>query len=454
MKKNLDLQKLKLAVKGKIIVPGDQDYDQVRTIFYGGVDKKPALIIRVANSSDIIEAISFAKTNALELAVRSGGHSVAGYSTTEGGVLIDLRDLKKIEIDEKNKSAWVEIGLTAREVTEALDKKNLVVGFGDTGSVGIGGITLGGGIGFLVRKYGLAIDNLLAAQIVTADGKVRDIDAETEPDLFWAIRGGGGNFGIVTKFKFKLHDIDQVYGGMLILPATPEIISRFMTEAEKAPDELSTIANIMPCPALPFVPEKYHGQIILMSLMMYSGDPKTGEKIIIPFRKLDKPIADMLKPMRYPEIFFPDDSSYHPLAVSQTMFMKSVDKSLAEIILERLNASDASMRVVQLRHLGGAMARVADEATAFAHRQSKIMTNVASFYTGPEDKQKRQDWVNHLAKKMNQGDDGAYIGFLGSEGQSRINDAYPEKTFKRLKQIKKQYDPENIFRLNLNISLN
>lgn len=439
--------------KGKVILPSDSEYNEARTVFYGNVDKRPAVIIRVADSSDIVNAVSLARNNSLELAVRSGGHSVAGYSTTEGGIVIDLQEMKKLEIDEVEKTAWAETGLTASECTLAFDKKNLVLGFGDTGSVGIGGITLGGGIGFLVRKYGMTIDNLLAAEIATVDGKLLQVDAKNNSDLFWAIRGGGGNFGVITKFKYKLHEIDQVIGGLLILPATSEVITGFMSEAEKAPDELSAIANVMSCPPMPFVPEKYHGQIIVMALMMYAGDSKVGKKIIASFRNLDKPIVDMIKPMRYPEIFFPDDKSYHPKAVSHTMFMKSVDNKLAEIIVERLKASDAAMRVVQLRTLGGAMTKISDDATAFAHRKSKIMTNVASFYNGPEDKQMRLDWVQDLAKKLNQGDNGAYIGFLGTEGQSRINDAYPEKTLQRLKEVKKRYDPNNVFKLNLNISI-
>ena len=199
----------------------------------------------------------------MELAVRSGGHSGAGHSVTDGGIVLDLSDLKGLDIDVEGRTAWAETGLTAAEVTEALGEHGLAIGFGDTGSVGIGGITLGGGVGYLVRKFGLTIDDLLAAEVVTADGQRLLVDAETHPDLFWAIRGGGGNFGVVTRFKYRLHELPETLGGMLILPATAETVAGFIAAAEAAPDELSTIANVMPCPPMPFVPEEHHGELVI-----------------------------------------------------------------------------------------------------------------------------------------------------------------------------------------------
>lgn len=250
----MDSQKLDSIFQGKVILPDSADYDKVRQVFYGGLDKKPAVIIEVADAKDISRAILLAKEHNLELAIRSGGHSVAGYSSSDGGIVIDLRHMRKIEVDTANKTVWAGPGLTAGELTSELDKYNLVLGFGDTGSVGIGGITLGGGVGFLARKFGLAIDNLLAAEIVAADGEILQVDDKNHPDLFWAIRGGGGNFGVVTKFKYKLHELGECYGGMLLLPATAEVISGFVDIAKRAPDELSTIANLMPtspCPSYP-----------------------------------------------------------------------------------------------------------------------------------------------------------------------------------------------------------
>ncbi|MFN8378211.1 MAG: FAD-binding oxidoreductase, partial [Anaerolineae bacterium] len=203
------IPRLRSDVKGRVIVSGDPDYDRARTVFYGGVDRHPAAIVQVADAHDVAQVVSLARDTGMELAIRSGGHSVAGHSVSEGGIVLDLSAMRKLEIDVEGQTAWMETGLTAGEVTSELGKHGLVVGFGDTGSVGIGGITLGGGVGYLVRKFGLTIDDVLAAEIVTADGQILQVNANHHPDLFWAIRGGGGNFGVVTRFRFRLHYLPQ-----------------------------------------------------------------------------------------------------------------------------------------------------------------------------------------------------------------------------------------------------
>jgi FAD/FMN-containing dehydrogenase len=291
----------------------------------------------------------------------------------------------------------------------------------------------------------------LAADVVTADGQLLHVDAETHPDLFWAIRGGGGNFGVATRFKFQLHKVDTVVGGMLLLPATPDSIASFIAEAEAAPEELSTIANVMPAPPMPFVPAEHHGRLIIMAFLVYVGATEAGERAVAPFRAIATPIADMVRPMPYPEIYPPEDDSYHPTAASRTLFVDSVDRGAAETIVAHLEASDASVRAAQLRVLGGAMARVPADATAFAHRASRIMVNVAAFYNGPEDRAVREAWVSEFAAALRQGDGGAYVGFLGDEGEARIHVAYPGTIWDRLRAIKARYDPTNLFRLNQNI---
>jgi FAD/FMN-containing dehydrogenase len=448
---NSAIQSLKSQLTGKVILPNDSDYDEVRRVFPGNFNHKPAVIVCVANNQDVQLVINFAKENNLPLAVRSGGHSNAGHSSVDDGVVLDLRKMNAIEVDVQSQTAWVESGATASQVTNELDKHGFVLGFGDTGSVGVGGITLGGGIGFLSRKLGLTIDNVLAAEIVTADAKLLNVDSEHEPDLFWAIRGGGGNFGIVTRFKFKLYPLTQAYGGMMILPATPAAIASCITKAGKAPDEFSAIFNIMPAPPMPFLPPEIHGKLVVMALMMYAGDPKAGEKVVAEFRSLAKPLADMVKPMRYKEIFFPEDKSYHPLAIAKTMFMKEVDENLGQVILQQLNNSDAAMRAIQLRVLGGAVAKVSNDATAYAHRTNPILTNVATFYTNDQDYQKRAAWVDETVAVLDQGEKGAYVNFLANEGEARIHEAYPDKTWKRLQNVKKKFDPDNLFQLNQNI---
>jgi len=447
----ISIPQLRAALNGHVIAPGDDRYDQARTIFYGGFDRRPAVIVRVADAADVSRVVSLARESGLELAVRSGGHSVAGHSVCEGGIVLDLSDMRALQIDAERRTARAETGLTAADYTNAAAAYGLATPFGDTGSVGIGGITLGGGVGYLVRKHGLTIDNLLAAEIVTADGQLLHVNAETHPDLFWAMRGGGGNFGVATRFQFRLHPVGTIVGGMLLLPATPDVIASFVAEAEAAPDEFSAIANILPAPPLPFVPAEHHGRLVVMVTLVYAGETEAGQRAIAPFRALATPIADMLGPMPYPQIYPPEDETYHPTAVARTLFVNTIDRGVAETIVGYLEASDASMRVAQLRVLGGAMARVPAEATAFAHRASRIMVNVAAFYEGPEDRVKREIWVSDFAAALRQDDAGAYVGFLGDEGEARVRQAYPGATWDRLRAIKARYDPTNLFRLNHNI---
>ena len=282
----LSIPRLRGELRGRVIEPDDAGYDEARAVANGAIDRRPAAIVRVADAADVARVISLARETGMELAVRSGGHSAAGHGVSEGGIVLDLADMKALDIDADGRTAWAETGLTAGEYTAAADAHGLATGFGDTGSVGIGGITLGGGIGFLVRKHGMTIDDLLAAEVVTADGELLHVDAETHPDLFWAIRGGGGNFGVATRFRFRLHELGPIVGGMLMLPATPEVVVGFLAEAEAAPEELSTIANVMPAPPMPFVPAEHHGRLIVMALMVYAGETEAGQRAIAPFRSL------------------------------------------------------------------------------------------------------------------------------------------------------------------------
>lgn len=451
-KANFDIPDLRSRVRGRVITPQDPEYNQARTVFYGGFDARPAVIVRAADAADIAHVVSLTRESGLELAVRSGGHSAVGHGVSDGGILLDLRDMRRLDIDVEKGTAWAETGLTAGEYTIAASAHGLATGFGDTASVGIGGITLGGGVGYLVRKHGMTIDHLLAAEMVLADGEFVHVDAESHPDLFWAIRGGGGNFGVATRFKFRLHPVDRILGGMLILPATPGVIAGFVDAAEAAPDELSTILNVMPAPPMPFVPAEQHGQLIALAFMAWSGPVDAGAAALAPFRSLAAPIVDMVRPVRYVEMFQPDDADYHPTAVGHTMFLDRIDLGAAESIVERLRTSDAAMRVAQLRVLGGAMGRVPVEATAFAHRGSRIMANLAAFYNGANDRAVRAAWLDEFAAALDQGDPGAYVNFLGDSGEAEVRAAYPGRTWDRLAAVKAQYDPTNLFRRNHNIA--
>jgi len=448
----LSLAELRDQVGARVLGPDDAGYDEARAIMMGGSDPKPALIVRPRSDADVARAVTLAKDTGLALAVRSGGHSGAAHCTADGGVVIDLRDMKAVEFDVHAKTAWAEAGLTAAEFTDAAAAHGLAVGFGDTGSVGLGGITLGGGVGFLARKHGLTIDSLLAADVVTADGEVLRVNEQLHPDLFWAIRGGGGNYGVATRFQFRLHPVDQVVGGMLVLPATAATVAGFLAAAEAAPEALTTIANVMNCPPFPFVPEAQHGSLVIFAFVCWAGEESPGLDAIAPFVALAEPLANLVRPMPYPEMYPPgEDADYHPTAVARTMFVDAIGPDEAATIVELLQASDAAMRVAQLRVLGGAVARVPADATAYAHRTARIMVNIAALYDGPAEREVRSAWVDDVTATLHQGYDGAYVNFLQDEGPERIRAAYPGATWDRLAAVKAAYDPENVFRLNQNV---
>jgi FAD/FMN-containing dehydrogenase len=447
----VSIPKLRAELTGHVIAAGDLGYDEARSVFNGGIDRRPAVVIRATDASEVAYVIALARDTGLELAIRGGGHSSAGDGVTDGGIVLDLSLMKALEIDPDSRVAWAEAGLTTGEVTSAAGKHGLAIGFGDTGSVGIAGLTLGGGIGLLVRKHGLTIDNLLATEIVTADGQLLKADESNHPQLFWALRGGGGNFGVATRFQFRLQPVDTVTGGMLILPATPETIESFIAASEQAPEELSTIANVMPLPPMPFVPEEHHGKLGIFAILVYAGPVEDGERAVAPLRALATPYADLVRPMPYPGVFPPEEGEYRPIFCGRSMFLDKVDRGVAEEILAHLRNSTAMMSVAQLRVLGGAMARVPADATAFAHRTSRIMTTVAAISETVADVPAHEKWVSDFAAALRPTDPGVYVNFLADEGEERVRAAYPGATWDRLAAIKDQYDPTNLFRRNQNI---
>ncbi|WP_329093740.1 FAD-binding oxidoreductase [Streptosporangium sp. NBC_01469] len=441
---------LRREFDGRVIAPDDSGYDEARAVVYGGTaDRRPVAVLRPANAAQVARVIAVARETGLPLAVRGGGHSNAGHGVCDGLVL-DLSAMKGIDIDVEGRTAWAETGLTCGEYTAAVGAHGLVTGFGDTASVGIGGITLGGGIGYLVRKHGLTVDDLLAAEIVTADGAILHVDEDRHPDLFWAIRGGGGNFGVATRLRFRLHELDGVYGGMLVLPATAETVLGFVTEAEDAPEELSAIANVMPSPPVPFVPEEHHGRPVIMAMMCYAGPAEEGSRVMDRFRALAPPLADLLGEMPYAGMCPPEDD-LHPISDFTNMFIDRVDHDTAATIIHYLNTSTATLPAAQLRVLGGAMARVPADATAFWHRQSRIMVNLAAIYEDPAESPLHRAWVAEFAAAIRQGDQGAYVNFLADEGDERVRVAYPGGVYERLAAIKAVHDPGNVFRVNQNI---
>ncbi|GAB3037748.1 FAD-binding oxidoreductase [Parafrigoribacterium mesophilum] len=435
----------------KLLTADHPDYDAVRTGFYGGVDRRPAAIVRAATVVDVATTIALVRDAGARLAVRGGGHSLAHHSASDGGIVLDLSAMKAVDIDARHRTAWAEAGLTAAELLAAVSEQGLVVGFGDSGSVGIAGITLGGGIGYLSRLHGLTIDNVLAADVVTADGELLRADVDSNPDLYWAIRGGGGNFGVVTRLQYRLHQLPSVLGGILILPATPAVIAAVMAHAQAAPDELSLIVNVMVAPPMPFLPPEVHGKLIVMAIVCYAGDSAAGERAIAPLRAIAPPLVDMVHPSTYPELFPPEPEAMHPVAATCTMFLDHVDEDAAAVIIDQLTASDAAMAAVNLRALGGAIGRVATDETAFAHRDRRILANVAALTFGPDGASAHQAWASELADALRDGDNAAYVNFVGEADAARVHDVYPPATWDRLAAIKQRYDPTNFFRGNHNI---
>jgi FAD/FMN-containing dehydrogenase len=442
------------ALRGRVVTRKDTDYDELRAVALANFDEYPAAVIRAANAADVAAVINFVQATDLPLAIRSGGHSTVGGSGVTGGIVIDLRDLNGIEIDDASKTAWVGAGQTAGEVSAAVIERKLIIGFGDAGTVGVGGLTLGGGIGYMIRKHGLTIDNLLAAEIVTAAGDILVADATNHPDLFWALRGGGGNFGVVTRFKFQLHDLPHFVGGPLVFAPTPEILAGFATASAAAPEELSTIGYVMPIPPVPFVPAEAHGKLAFVAMLAYSGAPEGAEAAIAPFRALGTPMADLVAPVPYTTLYMLDPPPEAKSAVAiRSRYASRFGLAEATAMLDAMTACDAPMKMGQIRVLGGAFSRVAAEATAFGHRDAKLAIAFLAMYGGgPEVTARYETWASDAIAKICPATSGSYVNFLAKEGDAGLRSAYPPATLARLRKIKAEYDSENLFRLNQNIA--
>jgi FAD/FMN-containing dehydrogenase len=449
---DIPISNLRPDLNGKVIAHEDPGYDDARGVFFTGFDRRPAGIVRAADASDVSRVVDLARETGAELAVRSGGHSRAGHGTSEGGIVLDLSEMNAVEVDAGGRTAWAQPGVKAVDYTNATGQHGLVTGLGDAPTVGVGGITLSGGVGFLVRRNGLTIDDLLGAEVVTADGKLLEVDEDNHPDLFWGLRGGGGNFGVATRLRFRLHEIDEVVGGMLVLPGSTEVITELIAAAEAAPEELSMIANVAKAPPMPFVPAEWHGKPVVLALMVYAGDAEAGERAIAPIRALAKPLADMVRPIRYPQMYEGPEGPRPAYNAGTNVLVDALAPGAAEAILEQVETSTAQMAGVQLRVLGGAMARIPDGATAFGHRGAKMMVNIAAMYGNSAGGPEHEAWASSLATALSEDTSAAYVGFLGDEGEQGVRRAYPPATLERLTEVKRRYDPDNLFRLNANVT--
>ena len=440
------------TIAGEVLTPdseGREGFEAASQLYYRHLDRTPAVIVRPRDTDDVAATVAFARANGLEIAVRGGGHSLAAHSTVENGLVIDLRHLDSIDIDVEKRIARVGGGATAGAVTAAAGDHGLVIGFGDTGSVGVGGITLGGGAGFVSRAHGLTIDNLLAVELVTADGRVVVADAEHHPDLFWALRGGGGGFGVATTFAYRLRSLPQVVGGMLMVPATVDTITEFVRLAQAAPDELSAMINVMPAPPMPFLPEEQHGQLVVLALLTYAGPAAAAEPVLAPFRAVATPLADLLQEMPYSGMFQPEPEDFHPIAMICNGYSRGFDRSQAQLILDTLTkqlaSPDLQMAIVNTRVLGGAISRVNSGDTAYAHRELPLMVNVAGIVSDSKALDAQRPWVEALGASLWDGAPGAYANFVADEGPDRIHDIYPPETYARLAEVKAEWDPDNVF---------
>ncbi|HEX2167587.1 MAG TPA: FAD-binding oxidoreductase [Longimicrobiales bacterium] len=437
---------LRNAVSGEVLTPGDDGYDAGRTVYFTSVDRRPDVIVRPDSAADVASVVTIARESGSGLAVRNGGHSFAGHGVRDGGIVLDMRSLRSLDIDVKRRVARAGAGLSTGEYTAAAGAHGLATGFGDAPSVGISGITLAGGIGFLHRRHGMTIDHLLGAEVVTADGRIVRADAHSHADLYWAIRGGGGGFGVVTQLEFRLEPVDHVLGGMLILPATPTSLVALLEQAYAAPDALSLIVAVMPAPPMPFIPAEAHGSMIMMVTLVYAGDVAEGQRVVAEFRSLATPLLDEVKPMRYPAIYDGHADAPHPAAVAlHPRFIESLDVDAAAALFEHLKTGSAPMRMAQFRPLGGAVARVSSDATAFAHRDRRIIASVGAMYERPEQHAEYAAWAAAGAAGLGDDAPGAYVGFLGEEGAARVDEAYPGETGARLARIRREYDPTNLF---------
>jgi FAD/FMN-containing dehydrogenase len=446
------LDRLAERLAGDLIRPGDAEYEMSRKVWNRSVDRYPAAIVRSRDAADVAETVRFARRHDLPLAVRSGGHSMAGHGVVDKGLVLDVSGMKGMSVDPERRIAWAQPGLTWGEYANRAGVYGLATPAGDSGSVGLSGLTLGGGIGFLVRKYGLTVDSLLSAEIVTADGRLLTASETEHPDLFWALRGGGGNFGVVTGLEFRLHPVNTIYGGAIIHEATAETLQGYARAAAAAPEALSTIAFVLQAPPLPFIPAEKHGSLVLMTLVCYDGEAAAGEAAVAPLRAIAPTVSEMLAPMPYPALFQLTaggaTSRHHSV---RTGYMAALDASAAETIMTHAGRMSSPFGAVQLRALGGAMARVPSDATAFAHRDKALMLTLINAWDDAAEAPRHVAWTEAFWRDIQPRTSGAYVNFLEDEGRDRIREAYPTLTRQRLAAIKGRYDPENLFRGNQNI---
>ncbi len=448
------------TVRGPVLRPGDEGYDAARRVWNGMIDRYPAFIVRCTGVADVMNSVAFARENELLIAVRGGGHSVAGNGTCDGGIVIDLSPMKVIRIDPTNHVARAQGGATWGDLDHESQQFGLAVTGGLVSSTGIAGLTLGGGQGWLVRKLGLASDNLLAADVVTADGRSVRASEDENPDLFWGIRGGGGNFGIVTSFEYRLHSIGPTVLGGPIFYAIEDagaLLRFFRDYMADAPPELGALCAFLTAPAEPFLPEQVHGRVVAAVIACYPGDLTRGEEILRPLRTFKHPLADLVGPVPYEALQGSFDAG-HPHGQRnywKSSYVNHLSDSLIETTIAHAARMPSPMTTAYFLRLEGAISRLPEDHTAYSHREAGYDFNILTKWVDPEEDGRQIAWTRAFWEAIQPfAAHSVYVNNLGEEGSDRVREAYTPTKWARLAALKNSYDPSNVFRLNQNISPN
>jgi FAD/FMN-containing dehydrogenase len=453
------ITELKTHLRVRTILPGDDDYDKARQVWNGMIDRKPAVIVRCAGVADVVEAVNFARAQNLCVAVRGGGHNVTGAAVCDGGMVIDLSAMKGIHVDPTLRTVRAQGGVTWGE----LDRETQVFGLATTGglisSTGIAGLTLGGGIGWLARKYGLACDNLLSADVVTADGKVVVASPKHNSDLFWAIRGGGGNFGVVTSLEYRLHPVGpMVTGGIALYPMdqAASVLRFYRDYISRAPDELSAFPAFITIPPLPAVPVELHGKTAIALAVCYAGPAARANRVLGPVRTFGPPLVDLIGPIPYSALqsLFDDSAPFGGLSYWKSDTLDELSDECIDVLVSHTAklAELCPLTIVHIYPLRGAIARVGAHKTAYSHRAERFSTIVSATWFNPDQSETHIEWVRGLWQAMRPcASGGVQPNFLGEEGDDRVRAAYGDN-YPRLVEVKRRYDPTNFFHMNQNIA--
>lgn len=450
------LNALQTQLRGRLCLPDEAGYDEARTIWNAMIDRRPGAVVRCQGASDVMRAVTFARDNGLLLSVRGGGHNIAGNAVCEGGLLIDLSPMRSVHVDPQTRTARVEPGATLGDFDKEAQAFGLATPLGINSTTGVAGLTLGGGFGWLSRKFGFTIDNLISADVVTADGRLVKASATENPDLFWAIRGGGGNFGVVTSFEFKLHPVGpEVVAGLIVHPFANarEILARYREVAAAASDDLTIWVVLRRAPPLPFLPEEVHGKAILVLAVCYVGEPGRADEALSPLRAIGDPIADVigLQP------FVSWQAAFDPLLTPgafnywKSHNFTSLSDGLLDILVDYVGTLPTAECEIFIGQLGGASGRVASDETAFPHRDAKFAMNVHTRWRDRAEERGSIEWARaFFAAAAPHATGGVYVNFMPGDETERVAQAYGGN-YERLAMLKAKYDPDNIFRLNQNV---